>query len=585
MSTVPAIAERSSLSPAMTVVAGVAFGGAVGGMMLEPNAAFISSYFLSEDTPVLLFFGVFFVALVAWLRNDLRSLAPSALAPRHPRRIVAITLIVVCGVVWMGSHLVYRSYGLSLDEFMADFDARIIATGRLLASVAPDWRAYVPALQPIFRLEVADNAYWISSYLPMNAAIRAPFVLLGEPALQGVVLAAISLLALFGVARRLWPERPDAAVVGVVLLACSSQFLITAMTPYAMTAHLALNTIWLWLFLRDSRAGHVMAGGVAFVACGLHQVVFHPLFAAPFVLSLALARRWTLTAYYTGVYAVAGLFWILYWSLVLRAAHAPMAEAADGGVLQFVHRVAYMVDLNAGSFVQLGLNVLRFVAWQSPLLIPLAAVGLTAGREGNRTIVALAGGIALTLTAVLVLMPFQGHGWGYRYLHGLLGSFSLIAAQGWIYVTDRGVQESRKAAGALVASVLVSVLVLLPWRLVQVDALVKPYATAHEAIDHADADVVIVDPTDIWYGEDLARNDPLLTARPKVLSLPRLDETRLAALCRRYDVAIFDRDDARQFGIPIFESPQQMTDRDRQLRDLAQSWGCGRRLAAAAARK
>ena len=322
---------------------------------------------------------------------------------------------------------------------MADFDARIIATGRLLASVAPDWRAYVPALQPIFRLEVADNAYWISSYLPMNAAIRAPFVLLGEPALQGVVLAAISLLALFGIARRLWPERPDAAVVGVVLLACSSQFLITAMTPYAMTAHLALNTIWLWLFLRDSRAGHVMAGGVAFVACGLHQVVFHPLFAAPFVLSLALARRWTLAAYYTGVYAAAGLFWILYWSLVLRAAHAPMAEAADGGILQFVHRVVHMVDLNAGSFAQLGLNVLRFVAWQSPLLIPLAAVGLTAGREGNRTIVALVGGIALTLTAVLVLMPFQGHGWGYRYLHGLLGSFSLIAAQGWIYVTDRGV--------------------------------------------------------------------------------------------------------------------------------------------------
>src|SRR6266852_644436 len=88
-----------------------------------------------------------------------------------------------------------------------------------------------------------------------------------------------------------------------ILLACSSQFLITAMSPYAMTAHLALNMVWLWFFLRDTRAGHLMAAGVAFVACGLHQVIFHPLFAAPFLLSLLVARRWKLAAYHGVVYA------------------------------------------------------------------------------------------------------------------------------------------------------------------------------------------------------------------------------------------------------------------------------------------
>src|SRR5262249_20978216 len=130
--------------------------------------------------------------------------------------------------------------------------------------------------------------------------------------------------------------------------------------------------------------------------------------------------------------------------------------------------------------------------------------------------------------------------------------------------------------------VLVSVLVLLPWRAVQVDALVKPYASAHAAIDRADADVVIIDPTDIWYGADLARNDPFLATRPKVLALPYLDETRLAALCRRYNVAIFDRDDARRFGIPIFESPQVMADQDRKLRDVVRSLGCGHAMRSAA---
>jgi len=60
-----AIAARNSLTSAMTVIAGVSFGGALGAMILERNSTFIRSYFLSEDTPVLVLFGLFFVALVA----------------------------------------------------------------------------------------------------------------------------------------------------------------------------------------------------------------------------------------------------------------------------------------------------------------------------------------------------------------------------------------------------------------------------------------------------------------------------------------------------------------------------------------
>ncbi len=566
---------RAGLLPVMTVLAGVTFGGAVGGMILERNAGFIRSYLLSQDTPVLLLFGLFFVALVARFKHDVPTFAPSALRSRQSSALVWIALTVVCGLVWAGSHLVYRNFALSADEFMVDFDARIFATGRLLASVAPEWRAYVPALQPMFRLELPENAYWISSYLPMNAAIRALFVVLGEPVWHGVALAGVAIVAVFGVARRLWPDRPDASVVAVILLACSSQFLITAMSPYAMTAHLALNMVWLWFFLRDTRAGHLMAAGVAFVACGLHQVIFHPLFAAPFVLSLLVARRWKLAGYYAVLYAAIGMFWILYWSLVLRAANAPMAESADIGILQFMQRIADTVDLNPGNLALLGLNLLRFLVWQSPLAIPLVIVGLTSCRARKGIIIELAAGIALTLALVLVLMPFQGHGWGYRYLHGFLGSFSLIAAQGWIAVTDRGSQAAKQATYALAASVLVSLLVLLPWRAYQVRAFVDPYASAIEAIRHADADVVLVDPTDIWYGEDLARNDPFLKARPKILSLPYLDETQLADLCRRYDVAVFDRDDARRFGIPIVTSTLVMAEQDRKLRRMAHSWGCG----------
>jgi hypothetical protein len=581
LSTEQALAARNSLAAAMAVVAGVSFGGALGGMIVERNSVLISSYFFAvQDAPVLLLVGLFFVALGAVFKNDLAISRLGSIEPQHAFRFAGITLVVGCCIVWAGSRLVYQNFGLSVDEFMAEFDARIIASGRLLAAVPSDWRSYVPALQPMFRLELPENAYWISSYLPMNAAIRAVFVLLGEPAWEGVVLAGVAIIAVFGVARRLWPDRPDAAVVGVVLLVCSSQFLITAMTPYAMTAHLALNMVWLWLFLRDTRASHLTAAAVAFVACGLHQVVFHPLFAAPFIVSLVVARRWKLATYYGAVYGLIGLFWILYWSLLLRGVNAPAAPSADVGALHFIQRSAALIDLSPGNLVLMVLNLLRFLAWQGPLLIPLALVGLVAGRDRNGTIVNLAAGIVLTLGVVLVLMPFQGHGWGYRYLHGFLGSFSLIAAQGWIYVTDRGTRSSRTPALALWLSTLLSLFVLLPWHAYQAHAFVKPYASAVEAIEHSGAEVAIIDATDIWYGEDLVRNDPFLRASPKVLSLWVLDEARLSELCRRYDVAIFDQGDARPLGLRIVPSPPVMAEHNSKLRTLARSLGCGRPIIA-----
>jgi hypothetical protein len=569
-----ASAARNSLTSALSVLAGISFGGALGGLMLERNSALISSYFFSvQDAPVLFVFGLFFVILAALLRTESATFASVSIGPRV-FAFFWITLIAACSIIWAGSRFVYLDFGLSLDEFMAKFDSRIIAAGRLLASVPADWRTYVPSLQPIFRLELPDNAYWSSAYLPMNAAIRAAFVWLGEPAWQGIVLAAIALVALLGVARRLWPDRPDAAVVSIVLLVCSSQFLITAMTPYAMTAHLAFNMVWLWLFLRDTRLGHALAVVVAFVACGLHQVVFHPLFAAPFIVSLAIARRWKLASFYGASYAAIGLFWILYWSLLLRAADAPIAQSAHVGIAHFVERVAGLLTLRLDSFILMALNLFRFLAWQNPLTIPLAVVGLVARRDRN--IINLAAGIALTVVVVLVLLPFQGHGWGYRYLHGFLGSLSLIAAQGWIRLTDRDAQPSKPTL-AFWSSVLVSLFVLLPWRAWQVHAFVEPYAAAVAAIKHSRADVVIVDPTDIWYGEDLVRNDPFLRTPPKVVSLPRLDETRLSELCRRHQVAIFDREDARRLGIRIVESAPEIADHDRKLRALATSSGCGLR--------
>src|SRR5262245_52586754 len=336
----------------------------------------LHTLFLSQDAPVLLVLGLL---LLIGTRSAVTARAPSAPARiEHAGRasFAVLTAIIVGVAVYALSRLIY--FALSVDEFMAEFDSRIIASGRLMAPISAAWRDFVPPLHRIFRLILSDNTYWTSSYRPMNAALRSVFVLLGAPALHGAALAGVAIVALFGVARRLWPDRPDAAVVSVLLLASSSQFLVTAMTPYAMTAHLALNMVWLWLFLRDTTPSHALAAAAGFVACGLHQVIFHPLFVAPFLMSLLAARRWKLLTFYGAAYGAIGLFWILYWSLVLHAVNAPIGQSADVGLGWFIHRVVDMIDLNPANIALMAMHLARFLAWQSPLAVPLAVVGFIA---------------------------------------------------------------------------------------------------------------------------------------------------------------------------------------------------------------
>jgi len=537
----------------------------------------ISQYFfVFQDAPVLVLLGAFLLVAQGLLRLRLAVTTPIWVSARHARSIAWATAAAVGALIYAGTHLVCRDYGLSLDEFMAEFDSRIIAGGKLMAPVTGEWRDLVPALQPIFRLPVPENAYWLSSYLPMNAAIRGAFLWLGDPTWAGVTLAAIALATLFAVARQLWPDRPDAAVISVILLATSAQFLVAAMTPYAMTAHLCLNLVWLWLFLRNAWWGHIAAVAVAFVASGLHQVAFHPLFAAPFLLSLLTTRRWSLAGFYGGAYAAIVLFWVLYWNLLIGTT-ITTPIATNAGLLSFVKRIGEIANFEPASLALMLFNLLRFLAWQSPLLLPLALLGLVNCRNRSGILLNLGLGIALTLAVVLVVMPFQGHGWGYRYLHGMLGSMALLGAQGWIWLSDRSAHLRRQLSYVFVLSIALSIFVLLPWRLLQVYAFVGPYAAASAAIAHSKADVVVVDASNIWYGVDLVRNDPLLASPPRVLNLTSLRSDQIKQLCGRYRMAIFDSEDASRVSLPLAPGQWPATAENAQrLRELMRSLDCAK---------
>jgi len=151
-------------------------------------------------------------------------------------------------------------------------------------------------------------------------------------------------------------------------------------------------------------------------------------------------------------------------------------------------------------------------------------------------------------------MPFQGHGWGYRYLHGLIGNLALLAGFGWIAATrDATAREKAAMRAGLFFSSAFSLLVLLPAHLESARALTRPYALADAALRRAKSDLVAIDKTGMRYGVDLARNDPFLRERPIRLLLQPLSDADLAALCARYSIELFDAASGAAFGVPLNE--------------------------------
>jgi hypothetical protein len=529
------------------VMAGLLAVGAVHSLT-GPRWAMPEIYLIRQDMPALaltFFLGGLF--LLPDRRLNLPRVAPDW------RTAGALALAVV-GLSWAFAWIVQAGQPFSTDEILARFDATVFAEGKLVAPLPPEWRPYHHGMQPQFALPLAGHAYWISSYLPVNAAFLALASKVGAVTLMPPVWAGLGVLATFGVARRLWPERPQAALLAAVLLATSPQLLITAGTPYAMSAHLALNMTWLWLVLRGGRLGHGLAAVVALLATGLHQIVFHPLFAAPFVLNMWLERRWTAALWHTCAYAAIGLLWSAYPVMLLQTYGAASLEAAKEQMGLLGRILGLLGAYDPGAPGLMAKNLIRFVTWQNLLTAPLAFVALLPALRAGGVLRAMVLGVVLTILAVLVLLPYQGHGWGYRYLHGLQGSVCILAALGWMRLREGRAPAQSSGATALAVLMAVSVLVLLPLRAWQAQQMVHPYLLAQRAIRAIDAEVVIVNPATLWFGADLVRNDPFLRDGPVKMSALHITSARALELCRRYDVKWFMPEEAIALGVPFSNS-------------------------------
>lgn len=480
------------------------------GLALFGSGPFLTRWFLStQDVPALLLAVLIAFVAVLPVRPEVTEVSADG---RHVL-VLAVALILVG---YFGHFWLLSGYDMSRDEQMATFDAMVYGQGKLVQPVPPFWQGNIEVLNTLFMSVQSGSVAWLSSYLPVNSAVRALFGAVSAPELANPTLAALGAVALWRCVERLWPGDKAALAIALLFYGMSAQVLVTSMTSYAMTGHLALNLVWLALFLREDRWGDAGAIAVAFLATGLHQPVPHPLFAAPFLLALGFANK-RRGAAFVMAYALIGLFW-LGWPQVIAPMLSVTGGAAEAQNGDFIGRmVALFTHRDSLGLFETCANLLRFVAWQHVLAVPLALIGMMAARR-DRVAMGLVGGVALTVLFMAVVLPYQGHGFGYRYLHGLIGNVALLAVYGWKRL------EAHRATlqPVLLRTSLATVGLMLPLQAFFAHSFYAPYAEARMRILALEADYAVVPVSGVAFAGDLVFNPPELDQKPILLMEPLL---------------------------------------------------------------
>lgn len=488
---------------------------------LAPTWQDLSAVFLDrQDWWLLLCAAAILAAATLRLRSDTSALHVPSWAPW------ALAAAVFCFCL-AGHRWVLDGYDLSRDEQMASFDARVFAAGRLVQPLPAPWPARAEALNTTFMLPVSHPVAWVSAYLPMNAASRALVGLVAAPSLTGPAMAALGLVALWNCARRLWPQERELAVVAALLYAGSGQVLFAGMTSYAMPAHLTLDLLWLWLFLMRRPAADLGALAVALVATGLHQPLFHPLFALPFLVGLLRDRAWRRVALYGAGYAAICSLWLA-WPMLMRDLVTGAEPARPAAGTDYLSRLVDTVTHgDATRWADMAGNLLRFAAWQPVLLLPLMAAGMVLGWR-ERPNGAFIASVALPVLVMGIILPYQGHGFGYRYLHGVLGPAILLSVEGWRRLArlDAGLRP------LLLRTIVAGAVLVLPLQAAMAHALYAPFARIDARLRASGADYAILGQDDAPFTLDLVINRPDLSNRPIRLLGDRVDDALMAAICR-----------------------------------------------------
>jgi hypothetical protein len=474
-----------------------------------------------------------------WLPVAVHEL-PARLGNRRATAAVALGAVVV---LLAGALLVYGARPLAMDEYAPWFQARVFAAGHLTGHFPPDLLArLVPPklLFPFFAVDPITGSV-ASTYWPGFALLLTPLTWLGAPWLMNPLLGGSCLLLIASLARRLTGD--DAAAGWALLLTLASPaFTIDSISFYPLTAHLALNLVWMTLLVEGDSvpergprltgrpARLLAAGGVGSLALVLANPVPHTAFALAWLPALLRRRGWRAGAWlgigYVPLALALGLAWLPVRMGLQTGGAVRAAGDAGGTLLSSAARLA----LNAFSWPSASLLHARLLAlgelvtWAAPLLPVLALFGWGATRRGS-PLRLLAASATLTL-ALYVFVPFdQGHGWGYRYFHPAFAALPLLGAAALV---------NRRASNWR-ATVLAATLLAVPLanglRAWQVAGFIAEHRTQLPPLPPEGRALCFVSLGGGSYRVDLLQNDPFLRDRVTYLASAGFDaDVALVAL-------------------------------------------------------
>ena len=476
--------------------------------LLRDNVNVSVFYVLFARNELILFISFFATLFIVYLVtnykiNFLSSVQHDPAILNSAKILPACLTIITFIVTFAGTYLIFHNYALCMDEYAPEFQAVIFLSGKLRAVVAQPWQGFAYALAPIFTVYNPTSHSWYQGYLPVYAAIKALFLRFGVASATNPVLAALSVMVIGGAAANIWPREKKAPFLAMILLLSSSQFLITSMTAYSMPAHLLLNLIWIYCYTHKQKHVDLLLPIIGVVALGVHNPFVHALFVTPFLLRILRERPWKFSFYVGTVYLLGSLLWIGYWKFV---APQPALESNNHltiftfpGLMQF-------------AIIQ-PMNLLLTLSWQSLAITLLAFFAVRNWGKLAPLQRDLFGGFVLTFGFYFFFNADQGHGWGYRYIYGVLGNLVLLAVAGWYEL--REAIGAEKAVNFLIVTLALALFVQLPMRGVQAESFVRPFASASRYLQKRPESFILLDPSKVWYSQDFIRNDPFLRHWPK----------------------------------------------------------------------
>ena len=487
-------------------------------------------FFVHQDIPV----GLLAIALFVFISISRPPGAKVQFKFPTPDRLVwpAALLLIFGG--WFGHHVVTHGYALSRDEQMALHDAEIFARGQFAAPLPTEWREMAAALNRNFMSSAYGPDWTISGYRPVNALFHMAMSKVGLVNFTAPVMASIGLIATWRVTKRMWPADRQLQSFAILFYLCSAQIWTASMTSYAMNTLLAINMVWLAFFLRRDATGYGVAILIGFLGVGVHQVPYHPMFVAPFIALLLIERRWALALVFAGSYLASILFWTRYEDIAaILMGIGPLDRGNDSITSTMLSNNTIIEMVQSLGFT--AANLFRYFAWQHLLLLPLLLVaGKAAFRERNWLLIAMFVAFLLPPMMKLFQIPYQGHGWGYRYVHGAIGLTCILAAVGWRELTHQGLQ---KPPGLILASAL-TLFVALPWQLSNAWRFSAGYAQVDKQMTSLKTDFVVVDTLATPFGSDLINNKGDLSNRPLRLVAANIKPGDISTLCRRGSVTL-----------------------------------------------